>query len=114
MLTVDELASFGADTQKGLERCLGNEVFYLKLVKMIPADPSFARLQRSIAAGDLSDAFEAAHALKGVLANLSLTPIYAPVAEITELLRSREQTDYEPLLAAIMAGRDRLEELCRE
>ena len=40
-----------------------------------------------MADGDTVKAFEAAHAIKGAAGNLSLTPIFAPVSELTELLR---------------------------
>ena len=38
-----------------------------------------------------------AHALKGVIGNLALTPVYEPIAEMTELLRARTDMDYAPL-----------------
>ena len=45
-------------------------------------------LEKALSAGDIKAAFEAAHALKGAVGNLSLTPLYDPINEITELLRS--------------------------
>ena len=38
-------------------------------------------------------AFESAHALKGMYSNLSLTPLTAPISEMTELLRAGTDTD---------------------
>ncbi len=111
MLTVDKLKEYGADTQDGLARCMGNEALYLRLVSTVATQPDFAKLKDSIAAGDLKGAFESAHALKGVLGNLSLTPLYEKVCEITELLRARTETDYSPLLNEIEALRDGLEKL---
>ena len=112
MLTIDALREMGVKPEEGLNRCMNNEEFYLKLVKMVPGDAGFAKLREAIAAGDLEAGFEAAHALKGVLGNLSLTPMYDSVVEITELLRSRTETDYGPLLETILAQRDALEKLC--
>ena len=111
-MTIENLKAYGADTQEGLKRCMNNESFYLRMVKMIPGDPNFQKLYDAIEAGDLTAAFEAAHAVKGASGNLSLTPIYAPVQEITELLRSRTDTDYTELVAAIRKGRDELERIC--
>lgn len=51
-------------------------------------------MKEAVEAGDLKSAFEAAHGLKGVLGNLSLTQRYDPVAEITELLRAVTKMDY--------------------
>ena len=111
MLTIDALKELGVNTDEGLSRCMNNEAFYLRLVGMGIADGGFDRLESAIAAGDLDAAFEAAHALKGVLGNLSLTPAYEPASEITELLRSRTQTDYEPLLEKLRNARAALQAL---
>ena len=88
MLTVDKLRAFGADVDDGLKRCMNNEAFYLRLVNMALDDPGVAHLQEAAEDGDRKAAFEAAHALKGMLANLSLSPLAEPAAELTELLRA--------------------------
>lgn len=108
MLTIEKLRAWGADVDEAIARCLSNKAFYLRLVDKGLQDPNFDRLKEALAAGDLDRAFDAAHALKGVLANLALTPILDPVREITELLRTRTQTDYAPLLAAIDEQKARL------
>lgn len=114
MLTMDALKNFGANTDEALGRCFNNEEFYLKLVKTVPSEPNFDQLGLAIKSGDLKEAFEHAHALKGVLANLSLTPIYDPANEITERLRAEENIDYKPILDKMMAKRDELKALCEE
>lgn len=88
MLTVDALKAFGADTEAGLARCMGMQDFYLRLVKMELDDKNFAALAEAVANKNWQSAFEAAHALKGAVGNLSLTPLYDPICEITEKLRS--------------------------
>ncbi len=107
-MTVEQLRAFGADTEDGLKRCMNNEAFYLKLVDKAVRDPAFDRLKDALEAGDLNTGFELAHALKGMTTNLSLTPIAGPVVEMTELLRSRTQTDYGPLMGEILKKRDEL------
>ena len=113
MITIDALKEYGANVDEGLGRCMGNEALYLKLIPTIPAEPNFEALKTSIANGDLDKAFEAAHALKGVTGNLSLTPLYDPLIQITELLRGRTDTDYTELLSQIMTERDKLEDICK-
>ena len=39
-MTIDDLKTYGANTEEGLRRCLNNEAFYLRLVRMIPGDPT--------------------------------------------------------------------------
>lgn len=113
-MTIDMLTAYGANTKEGLQRCMNNEGFYLRLVKMIPGDVNFQRLYDAVEAGDLAAAFDAAHALKGSTGNLALTPLFVPVSEITELLRARTETDYTPLVAAIRDAHNKLRELCAD
>ena len=112
MLTIDALVNFGANVDEGLARCMDNEAFYLRLVKMAAEDKCFDRLAQAVDDGDKQAAFSAAHDLKGVLGNLSLTPIYDAVSRMTELLRSGADTNYPAMLAEVTEQRDRLRALC--
>jgi HPt (histidine-containing phosphotransfer) domain-containing protein len=101
MLSIEKLKAFGADTEDGLARCMGMEDFYLGLVAEAAKTLDTKELETAVKKGDLAAAFETAHAMKGVLANLSLSPVLKPVSEITELLRKREEADYTPLIHEI-------------
>ena len=101
MLTIEGLKEIGADTDPGLGRCLNNEAFYLRLVGMAVSDENFGKLREAVERDDLDAAFESAHALKGVLANVSLTNVLEPVKEITEDLRARKEKDYSEVLDKI-------------
>ncbi len=109
MLTIDSLRAYGADVDAGLARCMGKEDLYLRLCGYVLADTNFEQLSNSLKANDLDAAFEAAHALKGMLGNLELTPMLAPVLEITELLRARTEMDYSKLLGQIAEAKRGLE-----
>ncbi|MBR6470916.1 MAG: Hpt domain-containing protein [Victivallales bacterium] len=111
-MTIKELSDFGANVQEGLQRCVNNEGFYLRLVKKVSGDANFQKLFDAMDAGDLDSAFEAAHALKGALGNLSLTPLFNPVSELTEILRPRTPTDCTALVQAIREGQAELERIC--
>ena len=114
MLSIETLRQYGADVEEGLTRCFQNEQFYLRLVKMILEEPNFAALKSKLEEKDLKGAFEAAHGLKGVCANLALTPLCRPVNEITELLRAETEMDYAPLLEQILNGKEELRKLIEE
>lgn len=113
MITIDALKEYGANVDEGLGRCMGNEALYLKLVSTIPNEEKFSKLTESLESNDLDSAFENAHALKGVTGNLALTPLYDPLVEITELLRSRTEMDYTNLKELINSKKEELEELCK-
>ena len=103
MITIQELNDFGANTKEGIARCVNNEGFFLDLVNRAVNDfEKFDLLEAALREGDLDTAFEYAHALKGLTGNLSLTPLYEPLCEMTELLRSRTQMDYSALISVIM------------
>ena len=99
MITIEALNNYGANTREGLTRCMNNEEFYIMLVKKALADRRLDQLENQIADNDLEAAFETAHALKGMYANLSLDPLSKPVSEITEMLRNKTDADYSQLLA---------------
>ena len=108
MLTIEKLKEYGADTETGVARCLGAEDFYLELVNSVLPDTKLDELGAALKANDLDQAFDIAHALKGMYGNIAITPIFEPVNEMTELLRSRTQTDYSALLSKALAQKEKL------
>ena len=111
MITIDNLAELGANVGEGVARCMGKEDFYLKLVNMVVADDGYERLQAAIEAHDLEEGFERAHALKGAVSNVSLTPLLEPISEMTELLRDRSDIDYSDLVNKMFEELDKLRAL---
>ena len=101
MITLETLKEYGADTEEALARCMNNADFYLKLVGKSLDDKNYDRLKEKIREKNFEEAFAAAHALKGLVTNLSLTPLAEPIIEITESLRAREDRDYSTLLSAM-------------
>ena len=110
-MTIDSLRDFGANTDEGLERCMGMEDFYLEMIELGMADERFELLGRNFQEKDLDEAFENVHALKGVIGNLALGPLFDTICEITEHLRNREEIDYMPLYDKLIEQRDRIKEL---
>lgn len=111
MLTIEALRGYGANVDEGLARCIGNEQLYLRLVNVALNDSTFEKLYEAMDSGDLKTAFESAHALKGVLGNLSLTPLYDAVAELTEDLRKPDGRDYSQQLQRVTEEKRRLDAL---
>ena len=92
-------ATYGVDYDATLRRFAGNMALYLRVLGMLPNDKSLEKLGAAIDSGDLDNAFEAAHTLKGVAGNLGLTPLCE-----AEPLRAREKrSDYVELYTAVQA-----------
>jgi HPt (histidine-containing phosphotransfer) domain-containing protein len=114
MLSIEKLEEYGADVKTGLDRCMNSEDFYFRMIGMLLKEDCFNRLEEAIAQNDLDAAFEAAHALKGVSGNLSLTPLYKDAEEITELLRSRTEMDYTDLLERIRNQKEAIRKMVED
>ena len=75
-------------------RFRGDEMIKKFAVKFL-ADGSFDSLCKTLEAADYSEAFRAAHTLKGVSQNLGFTGLYMASETLTEMLRSHPE-DYVP------------------
>lgn len=111
MLTAEKLKNYGANIEEGLARCMNDENFYLRMVNMAIEDKNFERLAEATESGEIPRIFEAAHALKGMLGNLALTPLFQPASEITELARTGTQADYPALWEKLAEARKTLRAL---
>ncbi len=110
-MTIDSLRDFGANVEEGLERCMGMEDFYLEMIELGLSDERFTTLGPALESGNKDDAFETVHALKGVIGNLALTPLYETVCEMTEHLRAKDDIDYKPLYDKLMDQRKQIMEM---
>lgn len=103
---------YGADYEATMGRFMGNEAMYLRILDMLFADDNLHKLGSSLKDGDMTGAFEAAHALKGVVGNMGLTPLYKAVCAIVEPLRTGElRDDYMALYEAVDTGFQKADEL---
>ena len=94
--------NYGGDYNSTMPRFMNNESMYLKFLNMLFKDDNLKKLNDAIQSGDLEKAFEAAHTLKGVVANMGLTPMYNAVCVIVEPLRAkRGDADYNAMLSDI-------------
>ena len=65
----------------------GNKDAYKNFLVEFFDDPDFAALRESLGENNTSDAFEYAHGLKGMAANLGLDAVYQPLSKLVEILR---------------------------
>lgn len=112
MLFKDILEAYGVDYQPTMERFMRNEKLYLKFLDMLFQDKNLQKLGEALETNNLSISFEAAHTLKGVTANMGLTPLYSAICEIIEPLRAEKQhNDYQILYQKICLEFEKVNEL---
>lgn len=75
------------DTASAKERFMGNYSLFTKFLFRFSEGELFDELERWLDAGDVKEAFETAHNMKGVAANLSLRLIEKPLYSVVEALR---------------------------
>lgn len=69
-------------------RRMGSDERIIKYLKILQRDTNFKSLCEAVEKNDLKTAFCAAHTLKGIALNLSLTSLADGIIELTEMLRS--------------------------
>lgn len=107
-LIVEKIRTYGADINGAMCRMLNDKDFYVECISNFLLDDTFKKLKQSLEDNNLSEAFDAAHTLKGVSANLGLTPLYNIVCEMVEPLRKKEVVNYKALYQELEASRDKL------
>ncbi len=90
-----QLVESGADVETTLKRFMGNEAIYQKFLGKFPNDPNYANLGKNLEEGAYKEAYECAHALKGVVGNLGLMPIFERVSVLVEELRNKAPEDVD-------------------
>lgn len=108
--------AYGADYESTMTRFVNNQAMYLRLLAMFFKDENLKLLGEALEASDYKKAFEAAHTLKGVTANMGLTPLFDKVCDIVEPLRAGDEQinymeKYQELLAEYERVRVLLEDL---
>lgn len=86
---------------------LRTERLVQKFVLKFPADGSYKLLVDSLESGDVSEAFRAAHTIKGMCQNLSFTTLEKSASAITEMLRSGDLASARQYLPAVQTDYDR-------
>lgn len=105
----------GADYDDVMARLRKDDRVQKFLLKVLD-DKSYTLLIDSVEERNIPEAFRAAHTLKGVCQNLSLTKLYKSASVLSDVLRDREdyREDIEPALAQVKQDYDEMIGYIRE
>lgn len=81
------LKEYGIDCELGIERCLGKEALYEKLLRMFLRDDTLERARAARESGDREALFLCAHELKGTSGNVSIQGLYEASSALVDYLR---------------------------
>lgn len=104
MIKRENLEAAGVDYEGALARFMGNEGLLARFLKKFLNDPNFLDLQGALDRGDAEGAFRAAHTLKGVAGNLSLSELYDKASKISEALRGGDLESAKGLMPDVQAA----------
>ena len=102
-MTVEECYEvMKGDYKDVLSRLRTDERIKKFLIKVL-SDPSFAQLCGAMEKKNMEEAFRAAHTLKGVCKNMSLTGLAYSASNLTEALRGRTEfgEEIDPLFKKV-------------
>lgn len=98
---LDALETYGADIEDLMYRFMDDENLALECIIQFSKEDGFGRLTTAIESKDYQEAFECAHAIKGVSGNLSLTPLYVAISNLVEPLRNKSYDHVEELFMVV-------------
>lgn len=99
---LDELAVRGCKIDEAMERFINDEELYTECFEQMLIDPAFEELGQALKAHDLPLAFDKAHTLKGIIANMSITSLYDIISKIVEPLRLKEDIALLPIYTELL------------
>ena len=97
----NRLTAAGIDVDAALERVMGSEALLERLLGKFVDDGSYEALCRAMDAEDQASAAAAAHTLKGICANLSMTELYACSAALVNALRAADRDTAQRRMAEL-------------
>lgn len=103
-----KLSKAGIDANEGIRRFNNDKNMYEKFLKTFPENTLYHKLIEDLENKNVSDAFQSAHALKGLSGNLSLVQLYKDMIPLVEELRSGSLEKADSYLPSIKVSYDKI------
>jgi len=105
------LEEWGCDVEGALERFLDDKDLYMTCLETVITDSNFDKLGTALEDENVLEAFECSHTLKGVFANLGLSPMFSIVETIVEPLRGGSAHNLEDAYEKLLASNEQLKRI---
>jgi HPt (histidine-containing phosphotransfer) domain-containing protein len=112
--TRNALVNAGINLESALDRFMDDEEMYFEFLLQFLDENGLPALQKTVASGDVKNAFDAAHTLKGVCANLSIDVMSDIVEPMVETLRAGSMEGVEEGLQQLTAAYDAVSDVIRQ
>lgn len=84
----EKLVNAGYDVDGALARFVNNEMLFMTFLKKVPGDAHFDAILPDVEGGNFDEAHKNAHAIKGVVGNLGMTPVFDASADLCVALKA--------------------------
>lgn len=108
---IEMLRELESDVDDAMERFLDDEEFYLECLEQVLSDDLFGRLKIALENHQIQEAFDCAHTLKGLVANLGLTSLNERMGDLVEPLREGRDAGLIEKYQEIMGEREKYVEI---
>lgn len=108
MSLINELEKLGANTDDALRRFMNNSSLYERMLGKLPKNVRELEVIPYFESQDYQKALENAHTLKGVMGNLSITPLYQGYTEVVTLLRANDTQKAKSVMEGIIPIQDEI------
>jgi len=105
------LEEWGCDVKGALERFLDDKDLYMTCLETVITDSNFEKLGVALEEENVLEAFDYSHTLKGVFANLGLTPMFSIVETIVEPLRGGSAYNLGDAYQKLLASNEQLKSI---
>lgn len=95
------LKQIGINTDSAVERFMGNEALYVKMLKKFLDDRTFEKLAEAVSQNSGKEALEASHTLKGICGNLSIEKLFDLFSNQVVLMRADKWDEAYAMMTGI-------------
>ncbi len=103
-----ELKELGVNVEEAVQRFMGNEALFNRMIKKLPPAVKDLQVLQFLEAGDYETALNNAHTLKGVMGNLSITPLFHAYNDAVNLLREDKPEEAKKKVEDILPLQDEI------
>lgn len=114
MMVMEELRILGIDVANAVNRFMGNEDLYRRMLKKLPEAIKENYVDSDFDIADCDSIAKKCHTIKGVTGNLSVTPLYVAYTDIVQLMRNGQIEDARGLLIDILPKQKEIIEFIEE
>ncbi len=108
MSMISELKELGVDVEDALQRFMGNEALFTRMVKKLPPVARDLKVIEYLDGGDYETALNNAHTLKGVMGNLSVTPLFQAYNDAVNALRANKPEEARKSVEGIVTLQEQI------